>query len=265
MSAEGHDEALDEHLRRIEGYMRGCTLLRFPRARSALRDELARVLDETMPDVVAGWVAPDRSGIRHLGGPVAGRSRDDIEIALRALGRVTSPTRRTATPTSYLRSHARRGFISKFPASRFLSGQIKVFQLMENAIRRRYADDQPRRDGAAGAARPGVRGAHPPHHRLLRRGARGGAARAGGDLPPLDRQRAGGDLQDRLGDRRRAGGELRRRAEPRVRVRGAARHDELGPASARRARRRRSRSGRRRAPRATPTATICTTARAAAR
>src|SRR6185369_2481926 len=45
----------------------------------------------------------------------------------------------------YLRSHARRGFISKFPASRFLSGQIKVFQLMGNAIRRRYADDQPRR------------------------------------------------------------------------------------------------------------------------
>ena len=56
MSPEGHDDALAEHLRRIERYMQGCTLLRFPRARSALRAELARVLDEAMPDVVATWV-----------------------------------------------------------------------------------------------------------------------------------------------------------------------------------------------------------------
>ena len=123
--------------------MRGCTLLRFPRSRSALRDELARVLDETMPDVVAGWV-------RQIG-PAFGISEahwpdlsEDIEIALRRWVRHIADPEDCDTYV-YLRSHARRGFISKFPASRFLSGQIKVFHLMENAIRRRYADDQPRR------------------------------------------------------------------------------------------------------------------------
>jgi PAS domain S-box-containing protein len=143
MSAEGHDEALDEHLRRIEGYMRGCSLLRFPRARSALRDELARVLDETMPDVVAGWVG-------HIG-PAFGISEAqwgdlsaDIEVALRRwVQHIADPE--DCDTYVYLRSHTRRGFISKFPASRFLSGQMKVFELMGNAIRRRYAGDQPRR------------------------------------------------------------------------------------------------------------------------
>jgi len=143
MSAEGHDEALAEHLRRIEGYMRGCTLLRFPRAKSALRDDLARVLDETMPDVVAGWVS-------HIG-PAFGISQaqwpslaNDIEIALRRwVQHIADPE--NADTYVYLRSHARRGFISKFPASRFLSGQVKAFHLMSNAIRRRYADDPARR------------------------------------------------------------------------------------------------------------------------
>src|SRR5262245_41009431 len=36
-----YDETLEQHLSRIEGYMRGCALLEFPRARSPLRDELA--------------------------------------------------------------------------------------------------------------------------------------------------------------------------------------------------------------------------------
>lgn len=123
--------------------MRGCSLLRFPRTRSALRDELARVLDETMPDVVAGWVA-------HIG-PAFGISQaqwgalaEDMEIALRRWVRHIADPEDCDTYV-YLRSHARRGFISKFPASRFLSGQMKAFQLMGNAIRRRYADDQPRR------------------------------------------------------------------------------------------------------------------------
>jgi len=143
MSAEGRDEALEEHLRRIEAYMRGCSLLRFPRARSGLRDELAGVLDETMPDVVAGWVGHIGPAFDISKAQWAGLS-DDIEIALRRW------VRHIADPDDcdtyvYLRSHARRGFISKFPASRFLSGQIKVFHLMEEAIRRRYADDRPRR------------------------------------------------------------------------------------------------------------------------
>ncbi|MEB2283915.1 MAG: hypothetical protein B6D46_08465 [Polyangiaceae bacterium UTPRO1] len=143
MSAEGHDDALDEHRRRIAGYMQGCSLLRFPRTRSALRTELARVLDETMSDVVSGWVA-------HIGPAFdISRSRwaalaEDFEIALRRWVRHIADPEDCAT-YAYLRSHARRGFISKFPASRFLSGQMKAFQLMGNAVRQRYAEDHSRR------------------------------------------------------------------------------------------------------------------------
>jgi PAS domain S-box-containing protein len=143
MSTDGHDDALAEHLRRIERYMRGCALLRFPREKSALRDELASVLDETLPDVVSGWVG-------HIG-PAFGIPQaqwpelsHDIDDALRRWVRHIADPEDSDTYV-YLRSHARRGFISKFPASRFLSGQMKVFQLMGNAIRRRHADDQPRR------------------------------------------------------------------------------------------------------------------------
>ena len=42
----------------------------------------------------------------------------------------------------YLRDHARRGFISHFPASRFISGQMKMYQILERARpRRRISDD----------------------------------------------------------------------------------------------------------------------------
>ncbi len=143
MSAPRYDEALAEHLRRIEGYMQGCTLLRFPRARSALRDDLARVLTETLPDVVARWV-------EHIGSafgitkPQWAALSHDIEIAAeRWIAHIADPE--DCDTYEYLRSHARRGFISKFPASRFLSGQFKLFELMGDAIRRRFADDQPRR------------------------------------------------------------------------------------------------------------------------
>ena len=139
----GHDEALAAHLQRIERYMRGCALLRFPHTRSPLRDELAQVLQETLPDVVGTWVG-------HVGRAFAipeshwpALSTDITEAVRRWIRHIADPE--DCDTYVFLRSHARRGFISKFPASRFLSAQIKVFQLMGNTLRRRYAGDRARR------------------------------------------------------------------------------------------------------------------------
>jgi len=144
MSVEsGHDEALADHLGRIEGYMQGCALLRFPRTRSPLRDELAQVLEETLPDVVRAWIG-------HVGRAFAipeshwpGLSTDITEATRRWIHHVADPE--DCDTYVVLRSHARRGFISKFPASRFLSGQIKIFQLMGDGLRQRYAGDRAHR------------------------------------------------------------------------------------------------------------------------
>jgi PAS domain S-box-containing protein len=144
MSPEpAQDEALAEHLRRIEGYMRGCVLLRYPRTRSPLRDELAQALDEALPEVVRAWAAHIGLAFRIPQTQWAGLSHDIEEASRRWIRHIANPN--DTETYEFLRRHARRGFISKFPASRFLSGQIKIFQLMGDHLRRRYAADRPHR------------------------------------------------------------------------------------------------------------------------
>src|SRR6185295_19763082 len=103
--------------------MRGCALLRFPRERSPLRDELAHSLRDVLPDVVRVWV-------RHIGRafviPEAqwpGLATDIDDALRRWIDHIADPHHYETY--EFLRLHARRGFISKFPASRFISGQIK--------------------------------------------------------------------------------------------------------------------------------------------
>ena len=123
--------------------MKGCALLRFPRSRSPLRDELARALEDALPEVVRSWMAyiGRAFGIPEWQWPDL--STDIDEALQRWIRHIADPE--DCDTYVFLRSHARRGFISKFPASRFLSGQIKVFQLMGDAVRRRYAADRARR------------------------------------------------------------------------------------------------------------------------
>jgi PAS domain S-box-containing protein len=139
----GQDEALADHLRRIEGYMQGCVLLRYPRARSPLRDELASALTDALPDVVRTWVGHVGRAFRIAESQWSGLTTDIDASIRRWIRHIADPD--DCDTYVFLRSHARRGFISKFPASRFLSGQIKIFQLMGDHLRRRYAADRPHR------------------------------------------------------------------------------------------------------------------------
>lgn len=123
--------------------MSGCALMHYPRTRSPLRDELARALMDALPEVVRTWVEYVGRAFRIPEGQWSGLSADIGEALERWIRHVQDPN--DCDTYVFLRSHARRGFISKFPASRFLAGQIKTFQLFGDHLRRRYADDRPHR------------------------------------------------------------------------------------------------------------------------
>jgi PAS domain S-box-containing protein len=139
-----NDPSLAAHLKRIEGYMQGCALLTFPRVRGPLRSELAAFLSAKLPGAVASWV-------QLVGGAFAIPEAQwpDVhqwmyDATLRWIRHIEDPE--DIETYVYLRNHARRGFISHFPASRFLSGQMKIRQLLADMLRAEYGHDPERRD-----------------------------------------------------------------------------------------------------------------------
>jgi PAS domain S-box-containing protein len=138
------DSSLEQHLERIEGYMRGCDLLTYARVPSALRDELSTFLAAELPDALDTWVSVVGPG---LGIPQWDWS--DLRESMRAA--VLRWIRHIADPKDietyvYLRSHARRAFISRFPPSRFLSGQMRIRQFLAERLRQAYARDPDKRE-----------------------------------------------------------------------------------------------------------------------
>jgi PAS domain S-box-containing protein len=135
-------DTLLEHLDRIEGYMRGCELLSFPRERSPERDELAAFLRRRLPEVLERWlpiackafgIPPDRWE----------EVRESMAAAQeRWIAHVEDPS--DVETYRYLREHARGGFISQHPASRFLAGQLKIYHLFRSALVEEYGSDGPK-------------------------------------------------------------------------------------------------------------------------
>jgi PAS domain S-box-containing protein len=138
------DASLEQHLRGVERYMRGCALLTYPRTKSPLRSELAGFLLTRLPEAVKEWV--------DLACPAFGIPASqwmDVaewiqEAMLRWVRHIEDPD--DIDTYIYLRNHARRGFISHFPASRFLSGQMKMHHILERHVRAAYADSAEKRD-----------------------------------------------------------------------------------------------------------------------
>ena len=138
-----HDEGLAEHLQRIEDYMKGCKLLAFERKRSPLRDELARDLEASLPEVLRVWVESIGRALRIPKKQWPGLSFDMEQAVRRWIRHIADPE--DTETYRVLRSHASRGFISKFAPSRFLSGQMMLFELFSDAVRARHAHDRDRR------------------------------------------------------------------------------------------------------------------------
>ncbi|MBP1686869.1 MAG: hypothetical protein H6Q33_3012 [Deltaproteobacteria bacterium] len=138
------DATLEQHLERIEGYMRGCDLLTYPRVASPLRDELCAFLWAELPAALDAWVEVVIPGLRIAASEREGL-RDSMRTALeRWIRHIADPTD-TATYV-YLRNHVRRSFIAQFPASRFLSAQMKARHILADRLRAAYRHDADRCD-----------------------------------------------------------------------------------------------------------------------
>ena len=137
--SSSEDESLAQHLERIEQFMAGCRLLPFPRERSALRKELAEFLRAELDQHVEQWLEIVKSAFR-MSPTRRDEIRDSIRDAqLRWFRHIEDPA--DVETYRYIRDHARGGFISQFPASRFLATQMKLRHLQRKALYNRYAEE----------------------------------------------------------------------------------------------------------------------------
>ncbi len=136
------DESLAQHLSRIEQYMEGCRLMPIPRERSTLRTELAEFLRSCLPELLEHWLDIVTSALS-----MSSARRDEIrdsmrDAQLRWFRHIEDPE--DIETYLFIRDHARGGFISQFPASRFLATQMKMRHFQRRALYARYADDAER-------------------------------------------------------------------------------------------------------------------------
>ncbi|MCY4389284.1 MAG: ATP-binding protein [Desulfurellaceae bacterium] len=137
---ESVEESLAEHLTRIEHYMRGCELLDFPREAGALRTELAAFMRTHATAVVQEWVGLIAPTFPLPPERVLGVTRDMRAALLRWAQHIEDP--QDTQTYEYLREHAWQGFISLFPASRFLASQMKIRLLLVERLRHAYTKNR---------------------------------------------------------------------------------------------------------------------------
>ncbi|MGH7859219.1 MAG: PAS domain S-box protein, partial [Candidatus Binatia bacterium] len=122
--------------------MRGCELMSFPRSRSPLRSEHTAFLRRRLPEMLDRWLPVISKAFA-----IPPDQWDDIRESmygaqLRWIRHVEDPF--DIETYKYLREHARGGFISQFPASRFLAGQMKIAQMLRSAVIEEYGKDIPK-------------------------------------------------------------------------------------------------------------------------
>lgn len=136
------EEPLEEHLRRVERYMRGCELMRFLREKSLLRTELATFMREHAAEIVNEWVALVAPVYPLPSERIRETTQNMYDALLRWARHVEDPD--DIETYVYLHEHARHGFISHSPPSRFLSGQMKIRLFIVERLREAYAKDRKR-------------------------------------------------------------------------------------------------------------------------
>jgi len=134
------DPQLQEHLRRVKGYMRGCGLLAFPATETPLRAQLANFMEERTDETARIWIETVGPAL-NIPPSAWGELISDIRDAHRRwIDHIRNPD--DVETYVYLRAHARGGFISHFPPSRFLSSQLKIRQIVADLLRRDLRDRQ---------------------------------------------------------------------------------------------------------------------------
>jgi PAS domain S-box-containing protein len=136
------DPTLARHLERIGAYMRQTGLAHVPADRTDLRQALADFIERRTPDVLDRWLQDigPTFGIPEADWP--GIRRDQVEAVHRWARHIADPG--NVETYLFLFRHTRRGFISHFPASRFLVAQMRLVALLAEALRSDYARDPER-------------------------------------------------------------------------------------------------------------------------
>ena len=136
------DPSLARHLARIEAYVRHSGLQPIPPGRADLRRALAAFMEMRTPALLDAW-------LEDVGPVLAIPEADWPEIKADQTAAVIRWARHVADPSNietylFLRAHTRRGFIGRFPASRFLAAQMRFVDHLADDIRREYAGDPQR-------------------------------------------------------------------------------------------------------------------------
>ena len=140
--SEPLDPSLASHLERITAYMRHAGLQYVPPEHTEVRRALATFMEAHAPAVLERW-------LRDIGEPLRIPAEDWPRIKTDQLAAVVRWARHVADPDDidtyvHLSRHTRRGFISQFPASRFLAAQMRFAELLAEELRREYAQDRDR-------------------------------------------------------------------------------------------------------------------------
>lgn len=134
------EEPLEQHLTRVEQYMRGCELLRFPREKSSLRTELAAFIQTHAFDIINEWITPVAPVFPISAERIPETIQNMYDSLLRWARHIETPD--DIETYACLHEHARHGFISHWPPSRFLAGQMRVRILIVERLRAAYAQDR---------------------------------------------------------------------------------------------------------------------------
>lgn len=123
---------LESHLRRIDQYIRDVGLAREPAAANPLRARLAAFLRQRTPQLLDPWLRDIGRAFALPEGDLTGIKADQAAAVERWARHIEDPS--NTETYAFLQRHARRGFIGRFPASRFLAGQMAFVQLVQDAL-----------------------------------------------------------------------------------------------------------------------------------
>lgn len=128
---------LQEHLGRIQSYLRGCGLLAFP-GETPIRRELARFMEEHSDETARIWADTIGPAFEIDDDELEFLAKDMREAQERWLAHIRDPS--DVETYAVLRNHARGGFIAEHPPSRFLASQLKIRQILADLLRREMRD-----------------------------------------------------------------------------------------------------------------------------
>ena len=128
---------LQDHLGRIQAYLRGCGLLTFP-DETPVRAELARFMQDHSDETAQIWADTIGPAFEIDDEELEFLAKDMREAQARWLAHIRDPS--DVATYEVLREHARGGFIAEHPPSRFLASQLKIRQILADLLRREVAD-----------------------------------------------------------------------------------------------------------------------------